>query len=119
MEELKRRLEQLIGAKPAAPIDASQKAQVEAETQRLANRREKVAAAGGELLGAAMNLVGELVSGGAEAKPETVRKVRASLDDVVQRDTDGRLQVQLTLPDAEALDGLAKTLAKLLVSDDS
>ncbi len=72
MEELKRRLERLLGDHPVAPIDASQQRQVEAETREIAARREKVAAASGELLGAALNLVGELLDNGHSPAPSVV-----------------------------------------------
>jgi len=117
MEELKRRLEQLLGKKPAAPIDTSQLQAVESETRQIAARRDKVAAAGGELLGAAMKLVGELIDNDNTPDPQTVNQVRAGLDDCVERDPDGRLQVRFTLPGDDALNGLATTLAKLLVSE--
>ncbi len=45
--------------------------------------------------------------------------MRAGLDDCVDRDPNGRLQVRFTLPDDEALNGLATTLARLLVSEKS
>ncbi len=117
MDELKRRLEQLLGQKPVAPIDVSQQQEVESQARQIAERRDKVAAAGGELLGAAMKLVGELIDNGSAPDPQTVTQVRAGLDDCIERDSDGRLQVRFTLPDDEALKGLATTLAKLLVSE--
>jgi len=117
MDELKRRLEQLLGKKPAAPIDVSQQQAVESEARHIADRRDKVAAAGGELLGAAMKLVSDLIDSGSAPDPRTVNQVRAGLDDCIERDPDGRLQVRFTLPDDNALNGLATTLAKLLVSE--
>ena len=45
MEELKRRLERLLGKKPAAPIDVSQQRAVEAETREIAARRSRPPAA--------------------------------------------------------------------------
>jgi superfamily II DNA/RNA helicase len=117
MEELKRRLERLLGNQPITPIDESQQRQVEAETREIAARREKVAAASGELLGAALNLVGQLIDNGDEPDPAVVEKVRTSLTDCVERDETGRPQLRLTLPNDDALHGLASTLAKLLVSE--
>jgi SNF2 family DNA or RNA helicase len=118
MEELKRRLEQLLGKQPAAPVDQSQQRQVEATTRQLAAKRDKVASAGGELLGAALQLVGELIDQGGETDANLVAKVRGGLDDCVERDADGRVQLRFTLPDDEALNGLATTLAKLLLAKD-
>jgi len=116
MDELKRRLERLLGEKPATPVDVSQQRKVEDETRAIAARREKVAAAGGELLGAAMHLVGELIGGDAP-DARAVEQVRTGLSDCVERDPDGRLQLRFSLPNEESLEGLATTLAKLLVAE--
>lgn len=117
MEELKRRLERLLGEKPATPVDVSQQRAVEAETQQIAQRRAKVAAAGGELLGAAVKLLGELIdTGDSDPAPQVVDRVRAGLADCTDRDEEGRIQLKFNLPNEEALNGLAKTLAKLLVA---
>jgi superfamily II DNA/RNA helicase len=117
--ELKRRLERLLGDHPLAPIDASQQRQVEAETRAIAARREKVAAASGELLGAALNLVGELIDTGHSPAAAIVEKVRTSLAECLERDELGRPQIRVTLPNDQSLQGLAETLAKLLVTDQS
>lgn len=117
MDALKRRLEQLLGKKPAVPIDMSQKQAVESESLQIAARHDRVASAGGELLGAALKLVGELIDTGIAPDPQTVVQVRSGLDGCIERDGDGRPQVRFTLPDDDALNGLATTLAKLLVSE--
>lgn len=118
MEELKRRLEQLLGTRPEAPIDQSQQRQVEAEAAAVTARRERVAAASGELLGAALNLIGELVEvpESKEPSPEVVAQVRAGLDGCTDEDATGRRQLKITLPDRQSLDNLATTLARLLVA---
>ncbi len=59
MDELKRRLEVLLGARPDGAIDESQRAEVEREAERLA-QRERIANAGGQLLGAAFAFIGEM-----------------------------------------------------------
>ncbi len=119
MEELKRRLERLLGEKPTAPVDESLLREVEAETTALAERkaverREKVAAAGGELLGAALNLVGQLLDTGSQPNNEAVSIIHQRLTDCVEKDETGRPQLRFTLPNDEAVKGLAETLAKLL-----
>ena len=118
MEELKSRLERLIGAKPEAAIDESQQA---VETQQVADletqRRERVSAAGGELLGAAFKFLGELVAtqpNAAPAEPQLVTDLTASLSQCVEADPSGRQRLTITLPDRSALEGLAATLAQLL-----
>lgn len=116
MEELRKRLEKLLGSRPAAPVDRSQELAVTAEAERIAARRNRVAAAGGELLGAAMKLIGELVDSEHAPAPETVAQMRSGLNDCVERQSDGRLQLTFSLPDEDALNGLATTLAKMLVT---
>ncbi|MEX0702081.1 MAG: DEAD/DEAH box helicase [Planctomycetales bacterium] len=118
MEELRRRVEQLVGAKPAAPLDVSRLDKVESETRAIAERRDRVAAAGGQLLGAAFQLVGELVASQDRpaADPETVNRLRSGLTESIERDATGRPQLRVTLPDDGALEQFAEALAKLLVA---
>ena len=89
-----------------------------AETQQLAERRERVAAAGGEMLGAVFNFLGELVAKDAPSRPPEalVAQVRDRLGECVEEDASGRPRLTVTLPDRSALDALAQTLARLLLS---
>jgi hypothetical protein len=116
-EELRSRLEVLLGAKPEAPVDVSLKRE---EQTIIADdeRRHRVAAAGGELLGAVFNFLGELVQHGQSPPPpdSLVENVRGRLDACVEDDASGRPRLSLTLPDRAALDQLAQTLSKLLVA---
>jgi hypothetical protein len=115
MEELKRRLEVLLGAKPEAPTDESVKAEREREAELLA-RRERVAAAGGELLGAAFNFLGELMAEHheTEASQQLALDLKNRLTECVQQDEAGHQRLTVTLPDRSALDKLAESLARLL-----
>jgi superfamily II DNA or RNA helicase len=118
MEEMRRRLEILLGAKPEAPLDASQKLET---ATAIDARRERVATAGGEMLGAVFHFLGELVAqSDASAAPpdEMVHRLRDNLRQCTKADEQGRQQLTVTLPDAAALDGLAKTLARLLVNSE-
>jgi hypothetical protein len=115
MDELKRRLERLLGNVPATPVDVSQQRQVEVEAELVNQHRQRVAAAGGELLGAALSLVGELVSPQEAADPAVVDQIRTGLAGCSEHLSDGRLQLQLTLQNDDHLNRLAATLAKLLV----
>ena len=115
VEELKRRLEQMLGPKAIAPIDESSLRRCEQEVQQYSIHREKVAAAGGQLLGALFGFVGELVGEGAEPPEPVVAKVRDGLEQCVQHDDQGRAQLVFTLPDQQNIDQLAKTLAGLLL----
>jgi hypothetical protein len=64
-----------------------------------------------------MKLIGELIDNDQQPQPEMVHQVRTGLNDCVERQPDGRLQLRFTLPDENALNGLAATLAKMLVTD--
>ena len=117
MEELKRRLEVLLGAKPEAPTDESVKAERQEEAELMA-RRERVAAAGGELLGAAFHFLGELMAETREtpASQQLADDLRNRLSDCVQPDESGRPRLTVTLPDQAALDKLAQSLSRLLAA---
>ena len=116
MQELKSRLEVLLGAAREAPLDQTVRQHAEDETRTITERhRERVAAAGGELLGAAFKLLGELVSPAATAPSEQlVSTVRAGLTACVENGADGAPRLTIALPDRGALEGLAQSLAKLL-----
>src|SRR5690606_27228373 len=113
-------LERLLGSAPEKPIDASQLQAVETQTQAIAAaRREKVAAAGGELVGAALSLVAELIDEGPPPKEELVGSLRQGLLECVQRDQAGRPHLRISLPDDAALGKLAESLARLLIAHDN
>lgn len=118
MDELRRRLEKLLGRQPDAPIDTSLQHATEAEIQRLAERRSHVAAAGGQLVDAALQLVGALIGGEGRPAPDgaLVQKLHSGLTETVERDEAGRPRLQITLPDDGALGRFAESLARLLVA---
>jgi superfamily II DNA/RNA helicase len=115
MEELKNRLEILLGAKPEAPTDESLKEQVEKEAEQLV-RREKIAKAGGQLLGAAFAFLGEMFpeteeTEGTNRLADTFKK---RLSECLDEGKDGELKMTVTLPDKSVLDALAKSLARMV-----
>lgn len=115
IEELKARLEVLLGAKPDVPVDESEKARQADEAERLA-RREKVALAGGQLVTAAFAMLNELVPSRepTEATDRLAENIRASLSECFSKDEQGRPQLTITLPESAALDHLAGALARLM-----
>ena len=115
MEELKRRLEVLLGAKPHAAVDESERQQQQQEAERLA-RRSRVAEAGGQLLSAAFAFLGEMIPQRepTEGAARMAREIKGRLDECLERDGQGRPRLTVTLPDAGALDNLARSLAALL-----
>ena len=114
MEELKRRLELLLGARPEAAADLSMREQAEAAA--LVQRRERVAEAGGHLLASAFSFLSEMLPASASAAPapEAVAAVKAGLRQCVETGDDGKIRFAVTLPGPEALDGLASALARLI-----
>jgi hypothetical protein len=119
MQQLKARLEVLLGKAPEAPLDVSREAEVTQEATLLAERREKVAAAGGELLSAAFGFLSEMLpTAGSDpaAQEKTTMAVRESLAQCLQTDDEGRTKLTVTLPDAGALDRLAEALGKLVAA---
>ncbi|MBN1510517.1 MAG: DEAD/DEAH box helicase [Phycisphaerae bacterium] len=114
-EELKRRLEVLLGRKPYAPVDESEKARLAEEADRLA-RRDKVAAAGGQLVVAGFTLLGELLGDRAisERSSAVAEEIKGRLAECVERDEQGRQRLSIFLPDETALDQVAGILSRLL-----
>ncbi|MCH8967127.1 MAG: DEAD/DEAH box helicase [Planctomycetes bacterium] len=115
IEELKARLEVLLGAKPDAPIDESEKTRQADEAERLA-RREKVALAGGQLVTAAFAMLNELIPSRepTEASDRFAENIKERLSECFSKDEQGRPQLTLTLPDSTALDSLLGALARLM-----
>jgi len=83
---------------------------------RLAEKREKVSQASGSLITAALSLAGELVDSRSDAAPDesTINALTEKLSQCVDRDAAGRPQLTISLPNEDALKGLATTLARLL-----
>lgn len=117
LQELKNRLEILLGAREEAPVhgQSAQETQAQLEAQQHA-QRERVAAAGGELLGAAFKLIGELITPQTPAAipEEVVASVRQGLAACTDNAEQPRLTI--TLPNREALEQLSRSLAHLLTA---
>lgn len=143
-EDLKRRLEILLGAKADAPVDESQKLDrvtevvaagsvggVDTQTRDASTtfddpaqreRRERVAAAGGELLGAAFHFLGELVAQqnpDRHPAPELTLNLKNRLAECITPDDSGRQRLTITLPNAASIDSMANALARLLSVGDA
>ncbi len=118
IEELKRRLEVLLGAKPEAALDESVQRQRQAEVTRLA-RQKRVADAGGQLLGAAVGFLSELVppSEPDETSKQMTGMLKQQLEQSLETGEDGRPKLTITLPDASALNTLAEALGRLLTAN--
>ena len=115
MEELKRRLEVLLGAKPQAAVNETEKQRRQQDVERLA-RRDRVAAAGGQLLTAAFAFLGEMIPRGepTENAERMAHDLKARLEECLEQEGEGPPRLVVTLPDKGALDNLARSLASLL-----
>jgi superfamily II DNA/RNA helicase len=114
MEELKRRLEILLGEKPAAAEDESMKERVEKEAHALA-RKKKIAAAGGQLVGAAFAFIGEMLSEKDESDEaaQLAGAFKTKLSDCLEKEEDGSLKMTISIPDEAFLDNMARSLARM------
>ena len=112
IEELKRRLELLLGARPEAAPDVS--ARTRAEADAVSQRQERVAEAGGQLLAAAFSFLSEMLPASGAPAPKAVAAVKAGLRQCVETGDDGKIRFAVTLPGAQALEGLAAALARLI-----
>ncbi len=122
VEEMKRRLEILTGASPDAPIDVTSLRQAEAAVARASDHRERIAAAGGQMLGAVFSFLGELVDGEGQRPaptPDLVASVRENLAACAEEGEGGQQRLTFTVPDRESLNDLANTLARLLSVSES
>ncbi len=115
MEELKRRMEVLLGARPEAAEDESMRAEAE-KTAAVLAKKEKVAAAGGQLVGAAFAFIGEIFADQAadDGLDQMAGAFKAKLGECMQRTEDGRLNMTITLPDESFLDTMARSLAGMV-----
>ena len=119
MDELKKRLEILLGEKPDAAVDESMKEVVETEAAAFA-RKERISRAGGELLGAAFSFLGEMFPE-TEETDQTRQLTQAFQDRLagcLDKGEDGELKMTITLPDESVLNKLAKSLARMVSTQD-
>jgi hypothetical protein len=114
IDELKRKLEVLIGLKPPAPVDESERLRVGAEAWK--QRRESVALAGGELLAAAFAFVRQAMAGAeggggaaeSSSSPEALKKI---LSECMEKTEDGGWRMTVRFRDDSAVEAMAGVLA--------
>jgi len=116
IDELKRRLELLLGAKPEAPVDESVRQRLRDELAQVSSQRDRIGAAGGQLVAAAVSFLEALVPVGPDTPQarQMSALVREHLSRSLCSDAEGRPQLTLTLPGASSLDVLASALGRLL-----
>ena len=79
-------------------------------------RKEKIAAAGGKLVGAAFAFIGEMFSTREESQEmnRLAGAFKAKLSDCMEKADDGTLKMTISLPDESFLDNMARSLAKMV-----
>lgn len=115
IEEMKRRLEILLGAKPDAPLDESQK---DAVTQQAAahERTARVGKAGGQLIQAAFSFLGEMFPEPVDSNGKSAQMAalfRDHLSQCMEKGADGNLTMTISLLDESVIDTFAQTLARI------
>ncbi len=110
-DDIKEKLEVLLGAKPAAPIDETVK-----EGASLAAATERLAEAGSAFLRVALDALGEVAGlHGKETRPGIADAFRARLDAKVVADEKGQRRLSIAMPSREKLAALMQGIAGLLV----
>ncbi len=113
-EALKRKLEILLGRSEDVPLDESELAR-QGSMVEIAEKKEKVAVAAGEMFTSAFTFLGEIMpvqpdDNIMQQKKEMIKK---HLLDCVEENDNGQIELKLNLPGKAALDGIAAALAKL------
>lgn len=113
-EALKRRLEVLLGKPEDAPLDESE-LERQKQVAKQAAQKEKIAFAAGELLTSAFKLLSEIVPQKTDEQLLDLKKnaIKLNLQECLETNEQGQLELKLKLPDQKALDEIAATLAKL------
>jgi hypothetical protein len=93
-------------------------ARYSSKLEYLGERRDRVAAAGGEMLGAVFSFFGELVSLDETQSPAEplVAEVRNRLTECEDEDAAGRQRLTVTLPNRNTLNALAQTLVRPMLA---
>jgi len=110
IDELKRRLELLLGQKPVAPVDESMQRQLENEANRLA-RQQSVEDAGGKLIGAAFSFLKAFLPQQNEPEPQLVGSFVSGLKECVETEKDGSITMKLRFADQSAIKEMARVMA--------
>lgn len=109
-DDIKEKLEVLLGAKPEAPVDETVK-----EAAARAVSDDRLAETGGAFLRAAFDLLAEIAGGGDAAnKASVVDELRTALDVRTVADDGGRRRVSFALPSRETLSALVRGVVGLL-----
>jgi hypothetical protein len=108
-DDIKEKLEVLLGARPEVPVDETVKV-----TASLAVANDRLATAGSTLVRAAFDILGEIV--GVHGGDEAIRdELRATFDAKIVADESGKQRLSFAMPSRDTLAALMRGLAGLLV----
>jgi len=109
MEELKRRLEVLLGAKEEAPVDESGR-------RNVVESNERIAESCGKLLSAAFDLCSDLIPGKTlnAMQQACATEMQKQLEQCMVSQEDGSVKLTVRLPNGDGLNRLARTLASFI-----
>ena len=100
---------------PEAAEDESMKAQVERQATVLV-KKEKVATASGQLVGAAFAFIGEMFSSADETEKivSLTEAFRSKLNECMEKNDDGSLSMTIRMPDDTFVQNMARSLAQMV-----
>jgi superfamily II DNA/RNA helicase len=113
-EALKLRLEILLGRPESAPLDVSELERQKQAAETTA-RKERVATVAGELFTSAFKLLGEIIpqQSNKAIMEQKTEFMRTRLQECLETNEQGQVELKLKLPSESALDSIAAALAKL------
>lgn len=113
-EELKRRLEILLGRKEDSPLDQSELRRQMESAEKMA-KREKIASAAGELFTSAFSLLAEIVPAHLDtiAMEQKKNAIKSHLQQCLETNEQGQIELKLKLPNSSAIETIAAALVKL------
>jgi superfamily II DNA/RNA helicase len=114
IDELKNRLEILLGKKPPAPPDVRSE-QIAAQSAARAQRQKQIANAGGQMLQSAFQFLGHLLPAAPDnnAVEKQAELLAGQLQECLQADEEGGFELKLKLESQEALKTLSNSLARI------
>jgi SNF2 family DNA or RNA helicase len=115
LEELKRRLEVLLGQQPDAAEVLQDTAEMEKQKKE---RKERIAAAGGQLLTAAFMFMGEMMPQprDSEKVSQMASAFKNTLEDCFETDEAGQVKMTVKFANMQVVEQLSQTLARLAVA---
>ncbi|MFW5830408.1 MAG: DEAD/DEAH box helicase, partial [Planctomycetota bacterium] len=114
VEEMKRKMEILLGKAEAAAEDEEQRRQTEAALQR----KRKLEQAGGKLLGSAFEFLAQALPTDNSSQQDSplAQYLASSLRACTEQGEDGRLRLSVDLGDGAALEALAGSIASIMAA---